>query len=141
MKTLAIATMISVVATAALADSDHRKGTDGLTRLDYVVENTGADALSCDVKLAHWYSDHLATVAPGAQGGFTLWADPGIGAVYLLNAAGDRMPVERLWCGLDGKSWETRHEVDPTGQAKLALRCAATQITATQAAATTCTAR
>ncbi|HEY0276509.1 MAG TPA: hypothetical protein VGC31_10650 [Paenirhodobacter sp.] len=134
MKALVLVTLISVAATAALADSDHRKGTVGLSRLDYAVENTGATRLSCDVKLAHWYSDHLASLAPEATSGFALWTDATNGAVYLMNEAGDRMPVERLWCGLEGKSWETRHEIDPR-QPGTALRCAATDT------ATDCTAR
>ncbi|RWR32054.1 hypothetical protein D2T31_03625 [Sinirhodobacter populi] len=135
MKALAFAAMVCAAASAALADSDHRKGTEGLSPLDYAVENIGATVLSCDVKLAHWYSDHLATIAPQAQGGFTLWSDAATGAVYLMNEAQDRMPVERLWCGLDGRSWETRHEIDLArrgGAVATApiLRCAA-QETAT----------
>lgn len=132
MKTLVLATAIyAVAAFAAIAESDHRKGTAGLTRLDYSVANGGQTAMSCDVKLAHWYSDHLATVPAGETAGFTLWSDAQNGAVYRVNAAGDRMPVEQLWCGLDGKSWETRAEIALPrlgGQtaAAAALRCEAT---------------
>lgn len=112
MRAPAIATAILLLAQAAHAESDHRKGTEGLTRLDYRVVNAGEVPLSCDVKLAHWYSDHLTTIAPGASGAFALWSDRENGAVYLMNAAGDRMPVERLWCGGAGDSWASRHEID-----------------------------
>jgi hypothetical protein len=31
--------------------------------------------------------------------------------VFLRNTVGDDMPVQRLWCGLKGRSWATRAEI------------------------------
>lgn len=141
MKTLVLATIIyAATVFAATAESDHRKGTDGLTQLDFSVENGGQATVSCDVKLAHWYSDHLTTIAPGKTEGFTLWSDAKNGAVYMMNATQDRMPVERLWCGLEGKSWDTRHEIDLPRLGGQTATAAALRCTA-NAAGTTCTAR
>ena len=41
----------------------------------------------------------------------TLWHDPESGTVLLVNEHGDRMPVETLWCGLHGRSWQTRSPI------------------------------
>lgn len=141
MKALLLATAIyASAALAAIAESDHRKGTEGLTRLDYTVGNDGAATISCDVKLAHWYSDRLATVAAGETQRFTLWSDPDNGAVYRVNDTGDRMPVERLWCGRDGKSWETRAEIALPRRGGQIARAAALRCVAT-AGETRCNAR
>lgn len=87
------------------------RGRAGLVEVPVRVHNGGATALACEANLAHWYSERLGGVAPGETLTTTLFVKPETGAVFLLNASEDRMPVERLWCGLDGRSWETRAEI------------------------------
>lgn len=139
MKRLSIATAILLATPIAVA-ADPPRGSAGLTRLDYSVANTGALPLSCDSKLAHWFSDHLVAVAPGQAGGFTLWSDAATGAVYRLNAGGDRMPVERIWCGQQADSWASRQEIDLPRLKGEAARAASLSCAA-QGATTRCTPR
>jgi len=98
---------------------------------DITVQNTGTAPLTCDASIAHWYSDRLGEIAPGATLRFSLQAEPETGAVYLRNAKGDNMPVERLWCGRKGRSWVTRAEIAFDRRAgrmpeTITLNCAAT---------------
>lgn len=87
------------------------RGTDGLTALRMDIVNTGELAISCNANLAHWYSLELGRVAHGMQLSAPLWVNPETAAVFVLNPIGDQMPVERLWCGVAGRSWETRFEM------------------------------
>jgi hypothetical protein len=64
--------------------------------------------MRCEAALAHWYSLSLGEAGPGEAVQATLWFDPRSGEVSILNASGDRMPVEALWCGVAGESWATR---------------------------------
>ncbi|MCA0042478.1 hypothetical protein [Celeribacter litoreus] len=87
------------------------RGTDGLSPVAFEIENTGELPLSCTVKLAHWYSLELGLAAHGVTLSATLWSNAETGEVFFLNPIGDQMPVERLWCGLAGRSWDTRFEM------------------------------
>lgn len=78
---------------------------------EITIRNKGDTVLACDATIAHWFSDKVGEVAPGESIRFTLLADVETGAVFLRNAVGDDMPVQRLWCGLKGKSWATRAEI------------------------------
>lgn len=78
---------------------------------DVTIHNKGETVLACDAAIAHWYSDKLGVVAPGESLRFTLQADFDTGTIFLRNAVGDDMPVQRLWCGLKGESWATRAEI------------------------------
>lgn len=115
------------LATAASAEQ-HVKGTDGLTPLTVVVDNAGPEPLACGAAVAHWYSVDLGAAAAGASVTIDLWRDPASGAVYALNPSRDRLPIERLWCGLAGRSWATRAEIDlprrPGTADDIALSCA-----------------
>ncbi len=128
--TLATAAVCGLFACSAGAQNTVPAGTAGLTRLEFRIRNTGDQPLACEARLAHWYSDRLAEVAPGAEDRFELWADSGSGTVYRISVNGDRMPVERFWCGLAGASWNTRYEMvlprHPAGGTEiLALQCQA----------------
>lgn len=83
----------------------------GMTTLNYTIVNTGMHSISCEATLAHWYSDHLTDIAPKQSRVFTLWVDAQDGTVYRLNQYGERMPVERVWCGQKSNSWVTRFEI------------------------------
>lgn len=124
------------------------RGTEGLESVAFSIENTGELPLSCNVKLAHWYSLELGQAAHGVTLSATLWSNPEDGAVFLLNPIGDQMPVERLWCGVAGRSWETRFEMPlkrRAGEAEndMILSCAAEPAGAVldEAAQTECTRR
>ncbi len=78
---------------------------------EITIHNKGETVLVCDAAIAHWFSDKLGVVASGESLRFTLQADIDTGTIFLRNAAGDDMPVQRLWCGLKGKSWTTRAEI------------------------------
>ncbi len=99
---------------------------------DVAVANAGGTPLSCEASIAHWYSDSLGTAAPGEVLRFTLRADPATGAVFLTNAVGDEMPVQRLWCGPKGRSWAARAEIPLDRRAgvmpaHVSLRCTASE--------------
>lgn len=107
------------------------RGRAGLEELPVHIHNIGEENLSCGASLAHWYSERLGTVGAGKTLSATLFVKPETGAVFLLNASQDRMPVERLWCGLEGRSWETRREISferraGTTAAPVDLDCRAT---------------
>jgi len=87
------------------------RGTEGLVSIPFEILNAGETPLSCEAKLAHWYSLTLGSAAFGVSISTTFWSDPATGAVVLLNPAGDQMAVERIWCGEQGQSWETRFEI------------------------------
>jgi len=121
---------ISPLLVAALCGLVAMPAAAGTQAFDVTIRNAGAMPLACDATIAHWYSNALGDVAPGATLRFTLLADPADGAVFLRNATGDDMPVQRLWCGLKGKSWETRSEITlerraGTVPAAIRLDCAA----------------
>jgi hypothetical protein len=108
--TLAIALVIGLVGPGAMATMIER-GRAGLEEIALSVTNSGAESISCGATLAHWYSQPIGTVAPGAVITSKLWLQRESGAVFILNDLEDRMPVERLWCGKDGESWGTRSEI------------------------------
>ncbi|MDH6264855.1 hypothetical protein M2360_000236 [Rhizobium sp. SG_E_25_P2] len=87
------------------------RGSKGLSPLLITMKNDGARPIACGATLAHWYSQSLGTVKPGAVLHAKLWQKQQTGAVFLLNQIEDRMPVERIWCGLAGQSWQTRAEI------------------------------
>ncbi len=78
---------------------------------DVTIKNTGESTLACDASIAHWFSNALGEISPGQTLRFTLHADAENGTVFLRNNVGDNMPVQRLWCGLKGRSWATRSEI------------------------------
>lgn len=88
-----------------------QRGAQGLTAFPLRIVNGGARALSCQATTAHWYSVSLGVIAPGERLNVRLWKNVAGGEVIILNSRRDRMPVQRLWCGEEGRSWLTRSEV------------------------------
>ena len=95
------------------AASDHapkvERGFDGLTAFAFEVQNDGKAPITCAAAIAHWYSVELGRANLGQAVRHTLWFDPSRGVVFLIDKADVRLPVETLWCGVEGRSWETRH--------------------------------
>ncbi|TDH38409.1 hypothetical protein E2A64_04655 [Pseudohoeflea suaedae] len=81
-------------------------GTEGAEPVEITVANATSSTLNCEAALAHWYSDKLGAVSPGAELNLTLWHDRKTGVFNLMNATNDRMPVEALWCA--GEAGRTR---------------------------------
>lgn len=103
-----------------------RHGTEGLAPMTLRLTNAADTALDCQAQLAHWYSQALATLAPGETAAITLWRDPATGTLALLNEHADNLPVEALWCGRAGQAYATRGALplDHAG-GDLALTCRA----------------
>ncbi|MBN9673900.1 hypothetical protein [Roseibium aggregatum] len=95
----------------AVSSEDLGHGSDGLTEVPLDIANAGEEAMACKVSLAHWFSEEVGRAAPGEQVFGALWSDSDSGTVYYLNGSGDRMPVERFWCGPAGRTWKNRFEI------------------------------
>ena len=105
------------------------RGSAGLSPLAVSLRNAGREPISCGASVAHWYSVELGGAATGEAVTIPLWRDPANGAVFTLNPSEDRLPIERLWCGLSGRSWATRFEIPlprrPGPADDIALSCTA----------------
>jgi hypothetical protein len=105
------AALLGFTASAEAVELHHviaRKGTDGLSSLILSVANAGSETIACHADIAHWYSLELAKAAPGAALDIELWFDPKTGTYAALNDKRENLPVERLWCGIDGRAYATR---------------------------------
>lgn len=96
--------------------------------LEFAVENTGKTTLACNAAIAHWYSANLGDVAPGANLSFSFGIDVDTGTVFQMNTVGNKMAVQRVWCGRKGDDWQTRAEIPLERRAGVApepirLRC------------------
>lgn len=125
---LALPSLAILLSSAAGAAEPAVRGSAGLSPLAVSVRNTGDAPLTCGAAVAHWFSVELGTAAAGEAVTIPLWRDPETGAVFTLNASQDRLPIERLWCGLAGRSWATRSEIAlprrPGATDDIALACA-----------------
>jgi hypothetical protein len=114
MKTLAM--MLAILAckapAAELRPVDVRHGTAGLDRMQIRVMNATGAPLACEALIAHWYSETVARIPSGGSAMVELWRDPATGVVALLNALGDNLPLEALFCGYDGRAYATRAPLD-----------------------------
>ncbi|TCW00472.1 hypothetical protein [Biostraticola tofi] len=88
-----------------------RQGTAGLTPFTLSIYNAGSKPLDCQATTAHWYSVALGQLALGQQLNIALWKNTASGEVIMLNRSLDQMPLQRLWCGEEGKSWQTRADI------------------------------
>lgn len=131
MKAAIVSLLVLFAASSAsaveLRSIDVRRGTEGLAAAPVSITNATGDAVSCIGELAHWYSAELASVAAGETAVIVLWHDPETGAFTAMNDKQENMPVESLWCGLDGRAYATRALVALPRQAgtapSLALTC------------------
>ncbi|WP_213989870.1 hypothetical protein [Sodalis sp. dw_96] len=109
--------------------AESQRGTQGLLPFSLTIGNSGTSPLECQATTAHWYSVSLGRIGAGKKISAPLWKNPASGEVIILNAHQDRMPVQRIWCGAEGQSWQTRSEVTlPTRRGEspqsIALACA-----------------
>lgn len=112
-----------LLALAPLPAIAGERGSDGLEPLVFSVRNQGPAPIACVAAVAHWFALDLGAAAAGEALRIALWRDPRNGTVYALNAEGDRLPIERLWCGIAGRSWATRAELpfaDPAAAGSIA---------------------
>ncbi|MEO9786092.1 MAG: hypothetical protein ABJF67_00575 [Aurantimonas coralicida] len=105
-----------------------RTGTDGLVAVPLSVTNASGAPVVCVGQLAHWYSQELARAGTGATALIPLWFDPATGTFTVLNDKAENMPVESLWCGLEGRAYESRAAITLDRQADatpspMALTC------------------
>ncbi len=106
--------MLALTTSAQAVELHHitvRTGTDGLSPVSLTVANAGREPLACNADIAHWYSVELAAVAPGKTASLELWFDPSSGTYAALNDKRENLPVERLWCGIEGRAYATRSQI------------------------------
>jgi len=72
------------------------------------MRNSGKVPILCQAEIAHWFAADLASIAPGERASLDLRFDTLSGAWAAMNARGEALPVERAWCGLKGRTYETR---------------------------------
>ncbi|MCP4385909.1 MAG: hypothetical protein GY798_31615 [Hyphomicrobiales bacterium] len=94
-----------------LRATEVRRGTNGLDGVTLTIENRADAPIACLAELAHWYSTELAVADAGATARVDLWFDPETGTYSVLNDKAENMPVEALWSGLAGRTYETRATV------------------------------
>ncbi len=82
-----------------------------LVAVPFRAVNDGAEPMVCSASLAHWYLIELGRAAPGWAVGANLWADRTSGTIYILNTNRVPMPVEQVWCGIEGRDASTRSDV------------------------------
>lgn len=128
-RSVLILPVVAVLSTGASSAAEPAaRGREGLSPLAVTVRNAGAAPIACGAAVAHWFSVELGDAAAGEAVTIPLWRDPASGAVFTLNPSEDRLPIERLWCGLAGRSWATRAEIAlprrPGPADAIALACA-----------------
>jgi hypothetical protein len=96
------------VALWTTAPAAEAPGGRALVSVTLDVANASAGPIDCRAAIAHWFSAEVGAAGPGGAVAATLWVDPASGTVHLINAAGDAMPVESLWCGVADATWNTR---------------------------------
>lgn len=105
------ADLVVVFSCAALLRAALPGAAAGMEPLAVSIANAAGTPITCHAEVAHWFSADLGEVAPGAERPLDLWRDPATGAVATRNAGGEFLPVERAWCGLGGRAYETRWQI------------------------------
>ena len=80
----------------------------GLIDVPVEVLNWATAPILCQAEIAHWFGTDLASIQPGERASLDLRFDTLSGTWATMNAHGDALPVERAWCGLKGRTYETR---------------------------------
>lgn len=101
---------------------------DILLPLPISVSNSGHADILCQAEIAHWFAIDLARIAPGESAVLDLWLDQERTTFSTPNSRGEALPVERAWCGVEGRTYETRHILilDRDQPGALSLNCGAT---------------
>jgi hypothetical protein len=75
------------------------------------IRNAGAAPILCQAEIAHWFATDLAAINPGESADLGLHFDIATGAWAAMNGKGEALPVERAWCGVRGRTFETRFDL------------------------------
>lgn len=81
---------------------------DSLVAAPVEIHNSGVAPILCQAEIAHWFAIDLASIAPGGSASLDLRYEPRSGTWAAMNARGEALPVERAWCGFEGRTYETR---------------------------------
>jgi len=103
--------LLAFVGSAQAEEIQHLRGVEGLVKVPMHFRNDGPLPMTCKSSVAHWYSLELGKANKGETVSVDLWFNPKTGVVALLNEEQFQMPVLALYCGLAGRSWETRSEI------------------------------
>lgn len=80
-----------------------------LTAMPVEIVNSGPDEILCEAEIAHWFALELARIPAGQRATLDLRFHEATGAWGAMNARDEALPVERAWCGIAGRTYETRH--------------------------------
>jgi hypothetical protein len=97
-----------VLALAVPAAAGKTVELDSLVAVPVEIRNSGGAPILCQAEIAHWFSTDLARIAPGEHASLDLQFDTLSGTWAAMNTRGEALPVERAWCGLEGRTYETR---------------------------------
>jgi hypothetical protein len=89
------------------------------------VKNRSDHPIACAAQLAHWFSADLGAAAPAGAVRIDFESDLATGTVFIRNVGSERMPVEAAWCGVEGRAWETRYQLDLAGVGGGGVTCEA----------------
>lgn len=81
---------------------------EDLVSIPTEIRNSGATPILCQAEIAHWFATDLAVVEPGGSAVLDLRFAARTGTWAVLNSQGEALPVERAWCGVEGRTYETR---------------------------------
>lgn len=111
MKSPLVVTAVVLLAMAGPALAGKTVDTEGLVAVDLAVRNDGEKPILCQAEIAHWFATDLARVAPGETASLGLRVNTHSGTWAAMNTAGEALPVERAWCGVEGHTYETRFDL------------------------------
>lgn len=84
----------------------------GLVAVPVEVRNSGNTPILCQAEIAHWFAMDLARIAPDETVSLDLRFSRPTGTWAAINARGEALPVERAWCGVEGRTFETRWNLE-----------------------------
>lgn len=102
-------TIFQMLATPATAGKTVER--DGLVSVPVEIHNSGEAPILCQAEIAHWFATDLARIEPGEGANLDLHFEPATGTWAVINRRGEALPAERAWCGLAGRTYETRWDV------------------------------
>lgn len=111
MKSPLVFTAAVLLSMAGPAHAGKTVDMEGLVAVDLAVRNDGAEPILCQAEIAHWFATDLARVAPGETVSLGLRVNTNSGTYAAMNTAGEALPVERAWCGLEGRTYASRFDL------------------------------
>ena len=114
----AFQSLLSAVLAVLMAPTTAAASASQLEAVPVSVINAGTEPVSCQAEIAHWFSAELARIAPGRTSLLDLWRDPVTGSHATRNEHGEFLPVERAWCGIEGRAYVTRWQITLTSSSR-----------------------